>query len=145
MKNLLTALLVSWPAAAQAMCMHGAGGGGCCAPHHGGLLLGVVFAVLAVLGYGVLQHADKQPGVLVKRAGLTLGLALLLAGLAGLLCAVASHVKSSMRNCCCGHSPSEAMMAPAPSRDMDEMPPGHPPIAAAMRQESGKKKGGEKK
>jgi len=142
-KTLLTVLLTCWPAAAQAVCMTGTGG--CCMPHHGGLALGFLFAALAALGYGVLQHADRQNGSLVKRAGLTVGLILILLGLAGLLCAVAGHIKASCHKCCVGHGPSEAMMAPAPGGDVNELPAGHPPVGGMMRPESGKKKGVEKK
>jgi hypothetical protein len=119
MKTFLTALFVSLPAAAQAMCMHGAGGG--CAPQHGGLVAGAVYAVVATLGYWVLLQAVKESSTCIKRIGDVLGSVLVVVGLLGLLCAVAGHVKSSMRRCCGG--PGPMMAAPGQPQGMGMMPP----------------------
>ena len=64
MKTFLTVLSLSLPAAAQAMCMQGAGG--CCAPQHGGLVAGAVYAVVATLGYWVLLQAVKESSERIK-------------------------------------------------------------------------------
>ena len=125
MKTFLTVLSLSLPAAAQAMCMQGAGG--CCAPQHGGLVAGAVYAVVATLGYWVLLQAVKESSTCIKRIGDVLGSVLVVVGLLGLLCAVTSHVKSSMR--CCG-GPGPMMTAPGQPQGMGMgmMPPGYPAV-----------------
>ena len=89
MRAFMTALFVSLPAAAQAMCMHGPSSGGCCASQYGGLLAGAVYAVVATLGYWVLLQAVKETSTCIKRIGDVLGSVLVVVGLLGLLCAVA--------------------------------------------------------
>ena len=133
----MTALFVSLPAAAQAMCMHGFGaGGGVC--HHGGLLAGAAYAVVATLGYWVLLQAVKESSTCIKRIGDVLGSVLVIVGLLGVLCSVAGHIKSSLSKCCCGRGPM--MTAPGQPQDMGMMSPEMP--SAADAQASVHKKGG---
>ncbi len=89
------------PAAAQACGMSG----GC---SNSGLMVSAVYAVLAALGYWVMQNSVKETSACVKRTGVTVGTALVIIGLAGLLCGVASHVKNTMSNNYC--APRGAMM-----------------------------------
>jgi hypothetical protein len=125
----MTAAFVFLPAAAQAMCMAGAGAG-CCGACHGGLIAGAAYAVVATLGYWVLLQAVKETSTCIKRIGDVLGSVLVIVGLLGLLCAVTGHVRNSLGKCC-GRQPG-GMMMPAPGQgpdtDMGMMPPGHPPV-----------------
>lgn len=91
MKKILAILLVSLPAGAQAMGMHGNMRG--CPPAAGMHLAVGLYAVLAALGYWVLQHAAKETANYAKRAGQLVGWVLIVAGLAGLLCGVAAHAR----------------------------------------------------
>ena len=91
MKKILAVLLVSLPAGAQAMGMHGNMRG---YPPAAGVHLAVgLYALLAALGYWVLQHAAKEAANYAKRAGQVVGWTLIVAGLAGLLCGVAAHAR----------------------------------------------------
>ena len=122
MKGLIALLFVSMPAAAQAMGPHGAMGGmrGGYAGH-GPIVL---YALLAALGYWVLQHAAKETAKYVKRTGVTLGMVLVVVGLLGVLCGLANHVRmSSSRLCKC----QEAGMAPGGEmkETMKDMPMMH--------------------
>jgi len=100
MKTLITMLLVAAPAAAQAMGMgmgmHGSMMKGCCGGCSGaGTHLAVVlYALLAALGYWVLQHSAKEAANYVKRTGQALGWALAVIGLLGALCGIGSHAKN---------------------------------------------------
>jgi len=93
MKILIALALVCLATSAQAKGMGVYGG-----PMHGGMHGAVaLYALLSALGYWVLQHAWKETANLVKRTGAAVGILLVVIGLAGMLCGVASHVKSSCR------------------------------------------------
>jgi hypothetical protein len=141
MRVFMTALFVSLPAAAQALCMGGSSGG-YCAAHHCGLLAGAVYAAVAVLGYWVLLQAVKETSTCIKRIGDVLGSVLVIVGLLGLLCALAGHVKSSLGKCWCGRAPAAAMTEPAPAEGLGEMPADHPEVAGMMPPCPLSKKGG---
>lgn len=100
MKKILTGLFLSLPAGAQAMGMQGHGGH--CAPGIGVHLAAGLYAVLAALGYLVLQHAVKETAKCSKFAGRLVGWVLIVAGLGGLLCGIASHARMSSCNKCGG-------------------------------------------
>lgn len=100
MKKTLTVLLLSLPAGVQAMGMHGNMGG--CAPAASGHLAVGLYALLAALGYWVLQHAAKETAKYSKRAGQLVGWVLIASGLAGLLCGVAAHAKMAGGHKCGG-------------------------------------------
>ena len=100
MKRIVTILLVSLPAGAQAMGMHGNTGG--CAPTDSVHLAVGLYALLAALGYWVLQHAAKETANYSKRAGQLVGWVLIAAGLAGLLCGVAAHARKAGCSNQCG-------------------------------------------
>jgi len=122
MKKILTMVLLSLPAAAQAMCSPG---GGPCQSCRGGWVLasGALYAAVAVLGYWVLLQAVKETSNCVKRIGDVLGSVLVVIGLVGLLCATFSHIKDSMARSVC---PAQANM-PQPSHPdfmMGQMNPG---------------------
>ena len=130
MKLLTALLLLAAPAAAQAMEMGMRGG-----MHGGGGMMGthlavVLYALLAALGYLVLQHSAKQAANYVKRAGQTLGWAFIVIGLLGILCGVANHAKMGMRKSC--RCSGAEMMEPGKQGDM--MPMMHPdkPMPAEM-------------
>lgn len=106
MKLLIALALVCLTSSAQAMGM-GMHGGGHPGAMHGAIAL---YAVLAALGYWVLQHAMKETANLVKRTGAVVGLLLVVIGLAGMLCGVGSHIKNSMGACECGGGMKEGMM-----------------------------------
>jgi len=91
MKKILAVLLVSLPAGAQAMGMHGNMHGS--QPAAGVHLAVGLYAVLAALGYWVLQHAAKETANYAKRAGQLVGWVLIVSGLAGMLCGVAAHAR----------------------------------------------------
>jgi len=107
MKKLaILALLAALPAAANAMgmgCgMHGGMHGGMRPPHPMGLHLALMlYALMAALGYWVLRHAAAETAKSVRVAGKTVAWFLMVFGLAGMLCALGSHIK---RNACCGKS-----------------------------------------
>jgi hypothetical protein len=118
MKTLMTVLLVSSPAAAQAMGMHGGGCGGgpkCCVH-----LAIAIYAVLAVLGYWVMQRADKESGSLVKKTGGVIAWVLIIVGLLGVLCGVGAHIKGAMPHQCGGNCPHE-MMGNGPEGENEDM------------------------
>ena len=98
MKILIAMLVASLPAAAQA-CGMGMPGGEQCggAGIHAATAL---YAVLAILGYWVLQHAAKETLKYVKRAGTIVGMTLVVIGLLGFLCGVRSHIKRSTSPYC---------------------------------------------
>jgi len=100
MKKLMTVVLLAIPAGAQAAWMHsGMREGMRFGPPAAGLHFAVaLYALLAALGYWVLQHAAKETAASVRRAGKTVAWLLLVTGVCGLLCGVAAHVK---RNSCC--------------------------------------------
>lgn len=98
MKALLALILVGLPAGAQAMGMRGGMGG---YPHGGGAHGAVaLYALLAALGYWVLQHAGKQEEKCIKRTGATVATVLIIVGLLGVLCGVGNHIKSGMHSAC---------------------------------------------
>ena len=101
MKILISLFLVALPATAQACGAQGGGQGGC------GSAPFLLSSVIAALGYWVLQHSGKETAAYIKRTGIAVGLALLVIGLLGLMCALGSHVKKS-----CGRScgPDHGMM-----------------------------------
>lgn len=123
MKVLTGILLLSSPAAAQSM---GMPNGPCaCGPSTATLLAAAVYAILAAIGYWVLQHADKETHNCVKRTGATVGAVLAIVGLIGLLCGVASHIKTAAApQRSCGMGMHAGMMG-------DMLPPG-PPHAGMM-------------
>ncbi|MDO8805896.1 MAG: hypothetical protein Q7R35_15865 [Elusimicrobiota bacterium] len=95
MKILISLFLVSLPAAAQACGMSGGvgqGGGQGCGGGHAAV---AVYAALAVLGYWILQHAAKETATYVKRAGVTVGMTLVVISLFGFLCGVRAHIKTA--------------------------------------------------
>lgn len=108
MKILITLFFVALPAAAQACGGHGMGYGG--GYGHGGCGFApfLLCAVMAALGYWVLQHSGKETAVYVKRTGSTVGLALVIVGLLGLMCTLGSHIKKSMD--CRGKCEEQGMM-----------------------------------
>lgn len=100
-KLMIIALLAALPAAAQAMGMgYGMHGGMMNRPPHPmGLHLALMlYALMAALGYWVLRHAAAETAKSVRVAGKTVAWFLLVFGLAGMLCALGSHIK---RNCAC--------------------------------------------
>ena len=98
MKILIAMLLASLPAAAQAYGMEMPGGDQCgSAGVHAATAL---YAVLAILGYWVLQHSAKETLKYVKRSGTILGMTLVVIGLLGFLCGVRSHIKRSTSPYC---------------------------------------------
>lgn len=101
MKKLaIIALLAALPAAAHAMGMGYGMHGGMRPPHPMGLHLALaLYALMAALGYWVLRHAAAETVKSVRVAGKTVAWFLLVFGLAGMLCALGSHVR---RNCDCG-------------------------------------------
>jgi hypothetical protein len=102
MKSLLTICILALPAAAQAMGMHG-GKGGCGGGAQGCAHLAVfLYALITALGYWLLQHSDKDAGVLVKKTGRVLAWIFMVLGLLGFLCGITNHVKSSMCDKKCG-------------------------------------------
>lgn len=113
-KLILLTLLAALPAGAQAMgmdCMHG----GMRPPHPMGLHLAIMlYAVMAALGFWVLQRAAKETESCVRRPGKTVAWFLMLFGLLGMLCALASHVK---KNCACSKKCGMEMSAPADKLD----------------------------
>ncbi|MCX5785247.1 MAG: hypothetical protein NTX59_06130 [Elusimicrobia bacterium] len=118
MKLLTVLLLLAAPAAAQPMGMHGG-------MHGGGFEMGthmavVLYALLAALGYWVLQHSAKETAKYVKRAGQILGWAFIVVGLLGILCGLASHARMAMErnNCRC---PGAEMMEQGEPGDMPMM------------------------
>ncbi len=124
MKTLITMLLLTAPAAASAMGMHGGMRPGC-APALGLHLAVALYALLAALGYWLLQHSAKESANYVKRAGQTLGWALLVIGLLGVLCGVTNHAKMGMsRGCRPEAEVTEAgkMDAELPARPGHQMP-----------------------
>jgi hypothetical protein len=137
MRYLPTAFFLSLPAAAQAM--YGPGPAACgCASGPGGLLGGAAWAVVAVLGYWVLLQAVKESGVWIKRIGNALGGVLMVVGVLGMLCAVASHSKCAGSRLCA----VPGGMGPGQPFAMGLMPPGHPPIGDMAPPDSGAKKVG---
>jgi hypothetical protein len=92
MKKLFIALLLGAPVAAHAMGAHGMRFYG--QSSAGTHLAAVLYALLAALGYWVLQHAAKETAEYVKRTGQVLGGLFIVIGLLGLLCGVTSHVKN---------------------------------------------------
>jgi len=97
---MIAALLFSMPAGAQAMGMHGYGNP--YAPALGIHLAAALYAVLAALGYFVLQHAVKETPKCAKFAGRLVGWVLIVAGLGGLLCGVANHARMAGCHKCGG-------------------------------------------
>jgi hypothetical protein len=116
MKSLMTICLLSLPAAAQAMGMRGGECGG--GPKYCVHLAIAIYSVLAVLGYWVLQRADKESGGLVKRTGRVIAWVLIIVGLLGVLCGVGAHIKSSMPECG-GNCPGK-MMGNGPEREGED-------------------------
>lgn len=115
-KLMIVALLAALPVGAQAMgmgmdCMHG----GMRPPHPMGLHLAIMlYAVMAALGFWVLQRAAKETENCVRRPGKTVAWFLMLFGLLGMLCALVSHVKA---NCACSKKCGTEMSAPADKMD----------------------------
>lgn len=91
MKKLFIILLLGAPLAAHAMGGYGERfyGHSQAAAH----IAAALYALMAALGYWVLQHAAKETADYVKRTGQVLGWLLIVIGLLGLLCGVTSHVK----------------------------------------------------
>ena len=96
MKVFITVLLVALPAAAQAMGMHGGRAG---AAHGCGHLAIFLYAVVAALGYWVLQHADKDTRGLIKKTGHVVAWTLIVLGLMGFLCGIGAHVTNAVSKC----------------------------------------------
>lgn len=109
MKTLMTMLLISLPAAAQAAGMRHGMGQAAIGMH----LASVLYAALAALGYWVLQHASKETAAYVKKTGMLVGILIIVVGLLGVLCGVGSHVKRQA-SCC----PDRAAMAQDGEADM---------------------------
>ncbi|HBA60560.1 MAG TPA: hypothetical protein DCZ92_07035 [Elusimicrobia bacterium] len=109
MKILITMLLVSLPAAAQAGGMYGGGHKAMMGMHFATLL----YAVIAALGYWVLQHSAKETAAFVKRTGIGLGMFLVVVGMLGVLCGVGSHVKKQAP--CCPVSVEQGSAAELPA------------------------------
>ena len=99
MKAIMAMLLVSMPAAAHAMggpmMMHRGMMGGCGGrgPAH---LAVMGYALLAALGYWVLQHSARETAAYVKKTGAVLGMALIIIGLLGVICGIGGHIKRAM-------------------------------------------------
>ncbi len=143
MRTMLTLSLLALPAAARAM--YGSGCGSC----SGGLLAGAAYAVVAVLGYWVLQQAVKESVVWLKRVGYALGGILAFVGALGLLCSVTNHSKGGANRACFGPGmmppPMGMGMGPGgmnPGMRPGMMPPGHPPVDDMDMPEPGARKGG---
>ncbi|MBU2573282.1 MAG: hypothetical protein KKH28_04310 [Elusimicrobia bacterium] len=138
MKGLITVFLLSLPASAHAMGLRGCAGN--CDPMIGELMSAALYAVVAALGYWVLQHADKEARNYVRRTGLTTGGLLVVFGLLGFLCGIAGHVKTAASPKTCGGGGGHAGM----TGEMPMMPPGHPPghpsAEKFKKQEAGAKK-----
>ncbi len=100
MKILIAVLLTAVPAAAQAMGMHGGMRGGmhgCCSG--AGVHMAVaLYALMAVIGYWVLQHSSKETANYVKKTGQVLGWSIIVIGLLGIICGLGSHAR---KNCRC--------------------------------------------
>lgn len=108
MKILITLFFVSLPVAAQACGLTGGsqagcGQGGC------GHAATAIYAVLAALGYWVMQHAAKETANCVKRTGSVVGTTLVIIGLLGLLCGVGSHVKNAIARSSCSYGQGAGM------------------------------------
>jgi len=132
MKTLIAVCLVSLPAAAQAM---GMSGGGCGRPSGACVhLAAVLYAVLAALGYWVLQHSEKEGQGLVKKTGRAVAFTLVAVGLIGTLCGVAGHIKASSRCCGSGDCRRCGMMAPGMAPVSEE---GSGAMPAAGQEKSG--------
>lgn len=99
MKTLITICLLSFPAAAQAMGMHGGGCGASGCSH----LSAVLYAAIAALGYWVLQHSGKEADALVKNIGRVVAFILLVLGLLGFLCGIVGHMRSAGAHNKCGN------------------------------------------
>ena len=90
---------------------------------------GALLGALAALGYWVMRNAEKDGGY-VRWAGRVVGWVLLVVGLAGFLCASASH---AFRRCGQGglmkcHTGAMAPGSTMPGQGSEALPPGHPPI-----------------
>ena len=131
MKWFITVLLVTLPAAAQAMSMHRG-------MEHGGVypigmhLVTVLYAAVAAIGYWVLQHADKDTRGFVKKTGYLVAWVLIILGLAGFLCGVGAHISSGLSKCG-GKCPSEMMQGEQAGGGGEEAQP--VPMEKPMRME----------
>jgi len=146
--KILTAISAAAPASAQGMMMHGGMMRGGMA-HGGGtaLLLAVaLYAVLASLGYWVLQHSAKETAAQVKRAGTLVGWALIALGLLGAVCGIANHARMAhWARCemCRGEAPGSGGMEKGPimrSAQTPEELPAKPETAPAVPVAAHKKK-----
>jgi hypothetical protein len=81
----------------------GFGGGPKCCVH----LAIAIYAGLAVLGYWVLQRADKESGGLLKKTGGVIAWVLIVVGLLGVLCGAGSHIKGATPGKCGGNCQGE--------------------------------------
>jgi hypothetical protein len=119
MKILTALLIVAAPAAAQAMGMKCAMPGGGCGSGAGTHFAVGLYALLAALGYWVLQHSAKEAAGYVKRTGQALGWILAVVGLLGVLCGVAGHGRRMAHKT--GRCGGAEMTEPAKMGDMSEM------------------------
>ena len=142
MKGLITVFLLSLPAVSQAMGMYE--GPGKCDPMVGNLIASALFAVIAALGYWVLQHADKETHNCVKRTGWTVGGLLVVIGLLGFLCGVAAHIKKAApcRACHEVKCEEEDNDSAEMKKEMPMLPPGHPPVEQSKKPAAAAKKNG---
>lgn len=121
MKELLTMLALASPAAAQPMGMPA--GPGACEPMLGTLMTAASYALVAAVGYWVLQHADKETHNCVKRTGVTVGALLIILGLLGFICGLANHIRMAAAPSSCGGGGGHAGM----TGNRPLLPPGPPP------------------
>lgn len=118
MIRLISMALVLFPAGAWACGSTPAASGACASGHGCGAFSVALMAAVAALGVWVLRSVEKDGG-LVKRAGQTVGWALVVVGLLGFLCGAVNHaVKSRPQSCHMASAASDV-----------KLPPGHPPLS----------------
>ena len=120
MKGLIAVLFAAAPAAAQPVGTFAGMGGGWQPYSQGHKVLGA-FALVAALGYWLLQHASKETAAYVKRTGTALGMTLAIVGLLGVFGTIATHIKRLAPSC--GMNQGTALTNPVP---LPPLPPAAP-------------------
>ena len=113
MKWMLTSLVLAAPRLALAACDHAHAAGECAHGGCGGGHVGIVLmAVVAALGYWVVQHSQKDSGA-IRWGGRVVGWVLLVMGLLGFVCGSMSHMKGHKSKQQCPYSAQASVAAPA--------------------------------